>query len=390
MKQRFSKNFLLKRKPLMVLPILALPFITLGFWALGGGKTSPQQKDSQADRLNTKLPDAHKDERFVDKLSFYDKAIRDSIKLAESIRNDPYYKQDLQTVIGQSLSNYPDALNNSPGLHSGPENSEKKLLEKLAILEQQLQESDSDQQPYNSTTFSRKIDSYQDPEIENLNQTNSEDPQLKQMEGMLDKILDIQHPERVKKKTSEISYDISQIFIVKDHPAYKKDTGFYGVSEPTPETNQNAIQAVIHQTQTLVNGSLVKFRLVSDLFMDSIKINAGNFLYGFATLNNERLEIAIHSIRAGQSIYPVSLEVFDLDGLPGIHIPGAISRDVAKQSADNSLQLLELSSMNPSLKAQATAAGIQTAKSLLSKKVRLVKVVVKAGYKILLKNKTSN
>jgi hypothetical protein len=36
---------------------------------------------------------------------------------------------------------------------------------------------------------------------------------------------------------------------------------------------------------------------------------------------------------------------------------------------------------------QAANAGIQAAKSLISKKVKLVKVTVKAGYKILLKDK---
>ena len=76
-----------------------------------------------------------------------------------------------------------------------------------------------------------------------------------------------------------------------------------------------------------------------------------------------------------------------MDGLPGIYIPGTINRDVAKQSADNSLSLMEMSSVDPSLKAQATVAGIGAAKSLLSKKVKLVKVVVKAGYKVLLKDK---
>lgn len=78
-----------------------------------------------------------------------------------------------------------------------------------------------------------------------------------------------------------------------------------------------------------------------------------------------------------------------MDGLAGIHIPGAITRDVAKQSADNSLQMMELTTLDPSLKAQATAAGINTAKSLLSRKVKLVKVMVKAGYKVLLKDKST-
>jgi conjugative transposon TraM protein len=117
-----------------------------------------------------------------------------------------------------------------------------------------------------------------------------------------------------------------------------------------------------------------------------VHIPSGNFVYGLATLNNERLQIEISSIRYGNSIYPVKLQVYDLDGLRGVYIPGAITRDVAKQSADNSMQLMELSSMDPSLKGQAAAAGINTVKSLLSKKVKMVKVSVKAGYRVLLYN----
>jgi hypothetical protein len=81
------------------------------------------------------------------------------------------------------------------------------------------------------------------------------------------------------------------------------------------------------------------------------------------------------------------MEVYDMDGLAGIYIPGAISRDVAKQSTDNALQSVALGSLDPSLGAQAASAGIETAKNLLSKKVKLVKVQVKAGYRILLKDK---
>ena len=68
----------------------------------------------------------------------------------------------------------------------------------------------------------------------------------------------------------------------------------------------------------------------------------------------------------------------------------AITRDVAKQSTDNALSLAELSTMDPSLKAQATTAGINGVKSLISKKTKLVKVLVKAGYKVLLKDKNIN
>jgi hypothetical protein len=84
----------------------------------------------------------------------------------------------------------------------------------------------------------------------------------------------------------------------------------------------------------------------------------------------------------------VKLQIFDLDGLAGIYVPGAVTRDVAKQSADNSLQNMQLTTLDPSLAAQATAAGITTVKNLLSKKVKMIKVSVKKGYKVLVKNQT--
>jgi conjugative transposon TraM protein len=115
-----------------------------------------------------------------------------------------------------------------------------------------------------------------------------------------------------------------------------------------------------------------------------------NFVFGTAFLNGERLEIEINSIRNGKALFPVRLEVYDMDGLPGIYIPGAITRDAGKQSAENSLGLMDVSSIDPSLKARAAATGITAAKSLLSKRLKQVKVTVKAGYKVLLKDKICN
>lgn len=153
--------------------------------------------------------------------------------------------------------------------------------------------------------------------------------------------------------------------------------------------DQNAIEAVVHQNQTLVNGAVIKLRLLDDLYIAGNLIPKEGFVYGVCSLNGERLEIEISSIRCNNSLFPVKLQVYDMDGLPGIYIPGAITRDAAKQSADNSLQLMELSTMDPSLKAQATATGINAIKDLLSKKAKLVKLTVKAGYKVLLKQKES-
>jgi conjugative transposon TraM protein len=226
--------------------------------------------------------------------------------------------------------------------------------------------------------------------MQSMNQSNDGDTELQQLSSMMDKILDIQHPERIKEQLKEkITQQNRNVFTVT--PKADDDTtvnGFYGLESETVVKQSNTIEAVVNENQILVNGAIIKLRLVNDLYIKNFKITAGNFVNGIVSLDGERLEVEIHSIRSNNSIYPVKLEVYDMDGLPGIYIPGAIGRDVAKQSTDNSLQTMQIATLDPSLAAQATAAGIGTLKNLISKKVKLVKVMVKAGYKILLIDKS--
>ena len=164
-----------------------------------------------------------------------------------------------------------------------------------------------------------------------------------------------------------------------------KTNAFYSLDEVQPaEETQNSIEAVVHQTQTIVNGSVVKLRLTSDIFLQGTIIPRNTFLYGIAALKGERLEVKITNIQYNTSIFPVEVAVYDIDGIAGIYIPGTINRDVAKASADRSIQALGLSAVADSWGAQAAGMGIEAAKSLMSKKVKLIKVVVKAGYHVLL------
>jgi conjugative transposon TraM protein len=147
---------------------------------------------------------------------------------------------------------------------------------------------------------------------------------------------------------------------------------------------QNAIEAVIHETQTVVTGATIKMRLLNDVFINGTTVPKDNFIYGVANLSGDRLRIQINGIRYQNHLFPVALNIYDTDGLEGVNVPGAVTRDVAKQSADRSMQNIGLSGVDPSWQVQAAGAGVEAAKSLFSKKVKLVKVTLKAGYKILL------
>lgn len=422
MKEKHSVKFLRQRKMMLVLPVLILPFVTMGFWALGGGRG--QEKNNLADTnkgLNLQLPDANlKDDRNADKLSFYNEADADSLKRDELLRNDPYYKDSIANRQNTVFSDTGNMLSTTPmysGLNQSPYNktadaNEQRIYQKINEINKQINHPDNSiqtnsnpNQPVTNNDsneqFSNEVDRLQDM-MQQMNGSPEADPEMQQLNGTLEKILDIQHPDRVKEKLKEKSLkNKEQVFIVTrqfvknnisllDTSKSKRnaENKFFGVEEDADSEEQNTVEAVVHQTQTLVNGAVVKMRLLNDIYLNGSLVKKGNFVFGIAELNDERLEININSIRNNNSLFPVKLEVFDMDGLAGIYIPGAISRDVAKQSTDNGLQLLELTSMDPSFKAQAAATGINAAKSLLSKKVRQVKVLVKAGYKVLLRDKS--
>lgn len=418
--QRSSRNQAgRKRKMMLVLPLLVIPFLTMAFWALGGGKGNEPVIANEQKGLNLNLPDAKmKDENLTDKLSFYDKADKDSAKLEEWMRTDPYYQQkedtgyspvnELELLTQNSASKYNQRLNSSP-YEIAENNPEQKLLQKLALLQKEI-----NKQPEVSVNENADVSNYnQDDEIsgemdrlENMmvtmNKGNTGDPEMQQLNGTLERILDIQHPQRVKDKLKEKSLQQKQVvFAVTTSPrlanvslidTMKKKPNisnhFLGATKEMEEATEGlTIETVVNSNQSLVNGAVIQLRLFTDVFINGILIPKGTPVNGIASLHNERLEVEINSIRYKNQLFPVKLELYDMDGLPGIYIPGSISRDVAKNSADNSLQLMELTTLDPSLKAQAAAAGINTAKNLLSRKVKQVKVMIKEGYKVLLKDK---
>lgn len=395
-------NNVKQRKLLLVLPLLAIPFLTMAFWALGGGKRK-EKMAVNTPGLNLDLPDARlKEDKLMDKLSFYEKADKDSMRMAEWMRSDPYYKRDTSPVFPNELEElttmtagkYNQRLNSSP--YEGNANKpEDQLLQKLQLLEAEMKKNSSDNyEEKPPTPLPRNELSAELDRLEQLLKVNNasatQDPEMKQLEGTLDKILDIQHPQRVKERTTR---NKEAVYAVRKTSA--ADTivkGFYSFSEEKEfeVAEQNAIEAIIAGNQTIVNGAVVKFRLLHEVYIQGKLIPKDILVSGIASLDGERLKVEINSIRSGKSIYNVKLEVFDMDGLPGIYIPGTINRDVAKESLNNSLSVADVSSLDPSFKNQATTTGISALKSLVSKKAKLIRVQLKAGYKVLLNNKNQN
>lgn len=230
-----SPQSLQKRKFFLVLPLLVLPFITLMFWALGGGKVSDAQAQQQTAKggLNVELPDAYlKDDKTLDKLSYYEKAASDSAKLEEQMKNDPYYlkhkREEMDGLFSGNDTVLPsiqykhsssigrNSLNTSPyNSHSYADPNEAKVYKKLNELNTALNQApvELDKTTSYSELFRNNKTSINSADIDRLEQMmemtkngeGSEDREMKQLNGMMEKILDIQHPERVKEKIKQTS-----------------------------------------------------------------------------------------------------------------------------------------------------------------------------------------
>ena len=413
-----------KRRFFMVIPVLVLPFAAFLFWTLGGG-TIAQGMPTAPPGINANLPSAQlENDGPGDKMSLYHQADQDSLALQEQLRNDPFRQDQLNHPSEISPFSANEHNSSASGHFEPVDANEHSVRQKLALLNQQIEKESVTPSQQNPVQAAESMYQQKDQDIAQLEEMmralgnssgNGTDPELAQLNGMLEKVLDIQHPDRVKEKLRTASAkDKSRVFPVKQQSNEILDdllkapdtnnlstkvsafatreatTGFWGIEEAQTDVSNNGITAVIHQNQSIVSGAIIKLRTTQDMYLRGKLIPIGTFISGYCNLSGERLQISIENVRYQDAVYPVDLNVFSLDGIAGVHIPGAITRDAAKQGAEDAIQTLQMASLDPSITAQAASAGIETVKSLITKKTKLVRVNVKADHPVLLINANDN
>lgn len=391
-------SFRRKRKMLLWLPVIVVPILAFGFHKLDGGKGLDSEAAAKMQQgLNMTLPLAQFDKKskLTDKLGAYQKADADSVKYRERLKRDPYAARAADTMTGRH-SVMP------LGLERRDDRSED-VLKRVAALREQLQK-----QQANGTAVvqaGRNDSNAARPELPQLRalterpqpqRSVSSDPEMDRIERVLDKLNRVEHPGE-DRDTSNRSLGIAALPVGRPgmekavgslEGSREESTGFMEIGETAEaDTGRDlALAAVIDGEQTITTGQTVALRLTEEAVVGGVRLSRDQQLYGKASLSGERVLISISSIRAGRLLLPVALEVYSLDGLPGIRAKGSITRDASKESAQEAMTGLELASMDQSLSGQAASAGLQFAKSVASRKIRLVRVSLPAGYKVLLKN----
>lgn len=177
--------------------------------------------------------------------------------------------------------------------------------------------------------------------------------------------------------------------VVSTLSAQTANRGFDTSVGTTKAISKNTIAAVIAGDQSVTNGQAVKLRTVEPMWIGNRLVPRNTTIVGEARLQGERLEIEITSVEYDGSIYEVELQVYDSDGQEGINIPNSMESDALHEIGANMGSTMG-SSINISTDAGAQIVSdvgrglINGVSQYLTKKLRTVKVHLKAGYRVML------
>lgn len=341
---------------LLFLPLLVLPFLALGFYALGGGRDNTTLQSAATSRgIDMQLPGAQlQKDGGETKMAVYNRAEQDSITDRSKSAAGAFAALGWDTA-GQHRTN------RQPGNTIAA--NEAKITERLAEINRQISRPEPVSKPLVAVS-TPDVESAKLQRLEQLlqqkQQDTATDPQLRQLNVLLDKIQQIQHPGLVEEKQ-------------------KKE------ANPASDSAFEAIPAIIDGNQKVAPGGVVKLRLQDSIHIHGLTIPKGQLLFGSCTVTNQRLLLDIRDIRLGTAIIPVSLTVFSMDGMPGIAAPEAELGEAAGNGANGALENMQFLGMDGNLSTQAATAGISAAKDLLGKKVKKIRVKLKGGQPVLLR-----
>lgn len=173
----------------------------------------------------------------------------------------------------------------------------------------------------------------------------------------------------------------------------ERNMGFHTAVGKTGQTPKNTIRACVHDNQTITDGQAVRLRLLEPMRTGETVIPKNALVTGSGKIAGERLGISITSLEYKGLIIPVELTVIDSDGQEGIFIPGSMEIDAIKEIAANlggnlgTTINLNQQSAGDQLLTDLGKGAIQGTSQYIAKKMRTVKVHLKAGYKLMLYQK---
>lgn len=346
------------------------------------------EDEAKAGKANMELPDQTSEGLPESKIKAYEQADANADK-AKSDSTINAVSLQLDTVSNAPSQSEVDEIQNSAAAYQAaqasledfyiPETSQAELQvaelqERIAELEMQQSMPDYNKQSPNEMELLERSYQLAAQYMGNRNGGNYQPPQP-------------QEEEKGKRNVQPVAQVVNNV--VSTLSSAQSSRGFNTSVGSKQRLSKNTIAAVVAGDQTIANGQPVRLRLTEPMWVGNRLIPRNTIITGESRLQGERLEIEITSVESDGSVYEVDLQVFDTDGQEGINIPNSMESDALKEIGANMGSTVG-SSINISTDAGAQIVSdvgrglLNGVSQYLTKKVREVKVKLKANYRVML------
>jgi conjugative transposon TraM protein len=320
------------KQPKYILPLIALPFLCLFFyvWHSGFSKSKPHLKNEAA--MQTQVGDVSPDVRkkeLANKLDAYRNTYKEAdgytavTSIAQEKSIDPSFSNQYNSKEKTTLDSIDRQMKKryeSPPGRQKISPQDKELAAAVANLSGKRRGQQKDPPPAKEKDPMEMFKA-QMAYMDSLNKSN--DPAFK---AEVKRKAELAKAEEQRSKQPNLTVT--------------KAEGISGdFNTVKPDSEPSFIKAIIDENVTGYAGSRIRLRLLDDIKAGNKLIRKGTYLYALISgFTGQRVTLSVKTIIYGDLILPVKLDIYDLDGLPGLYVPESAFRDFTKDASTNTMQ----------------------------------------------------
>ncbi|WDF77043.1 conjugative transposon protein TraM [Mucilaginibacter sp. KACC 22773] len=328
------------KQPKYMLPVILLPFLCLFFYAWQSGFSSkPKETAKETVGLNNSVGQVSADVRkkqLADKLDAY----RNTYKEADGLTavnviprensSNPAYNNDYSDQQKKKLDSIRQVMKLKFGAVEMPVGGR---IRPSGITH--------DQQVANAVEAMSRRQANTARQVEPAPKEKDPMDVFRQQMAIMDSVSkqnDPAYKEELKKK--ELADKAAKLKASQVKLTVEKANALSGdFNTVLPEKEPAFISAVIDENVTGYAGSRLRLKLLEDIKAGNNLVKKGTYIFAQVSgFSEQRVTLSITSILFEGKILPVKLDVYDMDGLPGLYVPSSAFRDFTKDLGSNSVQ----------------------------------------------------
>jgi conjugative transposon TraM protein len=371
--QTKSKNMKINfKQPKYVLPLIVLPFLCLFFFVWHNGFSKPKKEARQVVGLNGSVGNVSVDVRkknLADKLDAYRNTFKqsDGLTAVNAIQKDTtsnpsfhdnYSDRERKTLdsINQAMKakfSHPQPISKTSGV-----NRDQELAKAISGMANRQKQQPRPAEPKEKDPM--EMFKAQMAYMDSIQKQN--DPAYK-----AERLKKLAADKAAQEKASEVNYTVVKAGAASDD-----------FNTIKPPTDAQFIMATIDENETGYAGSRLRLRLLEDIKAGNNLIPRGTYLFALISgFSQQRVTLSITSILSNGKILPVKLEIYDLDGMPGLYVPSSAFRDFTKDLGGNTVQGVSVNGNSTSFIMSSVDKMFQSTSSAIAELVRKNKARLK-------------